>query len=72
VPLAGEVKPESVPLDILHYSYYSYSAHVAHSNKFSDIAAKVMFEKNRKSSLLTSWLIPHGRFSIITLYALDF
>lgn len=37
--------------DILHYSYYSISQHVKQINKFSDIAAKSLFDIGRKASL---------------------
>ena len=36
--------------NLLHYSYYSISEHIAQANKYSTLAAKEYFEKNKKYS----------------------
>lgn len=38
--------------DILHYSYESISQHIIQQNKFSNIAAQVLFERGKKVSIL--------------------
>jgi glycosyltransferase involved in cell wall biosynthesis len=38
--------------DILHYSYYTISEHVAQNNKFSTISAESLFAQGKKTNLL--------------------
>lgn len=37
--------------DLLHYSYYSITDHIVQVNKFTDIAAKELYAKNKRTSL---------------------
>lgn len=48
--------------DLLHYSYYTISQHVAQTNSFSEIAAKEAFRKGKKSSQLKILLNPWFTF----------
>ena len=53
---------KNVPLDILHYSYTSYSDHVAQTNRFTSIAAKAMFDRKRKASYFKILVNPAWAF----------
>jgi len=48
--------------DLLHYSYYSISQHVAQANKFTDLTAMVSFEQGKKSGLFKIILNPIFKF----------
>jgi len=48
--------------DILHYSYYTIQEHINQANKFTDLTAKVAFEKNKKSSLFNIFFNPKWKF----------
>jgi len=48
--------------DLLHYSYYTLDDHYKQVEKFTDIAAKDYFDKNKKVSLLKIWLSPVFKF----------
>jgi glycosyltransferase involved in cell wall biosynthesis len=48
--------------DILHYSYYSISDHVKQVEYFTEISARVLFEKGKKASLVRLLLSPIFRF----------
>jgi len=43
--------------DLLHYSYYSISEHIAQLNKFTDISAAECYQKGKKSPSLISILL---------------
>ncbi|NVM21818.1 MAG: glycosyltransferase family 2 protein [Desulfobacterales bacterium] len=43
--------------DLLHYSYHTIRDHVSQMNKFSDIAARVAYEKGRRSNLIIDILL---------------
>jgi glycosyltransferase involved in cell wall biosynthesis len=42
--------------DLLHYSYYSISEHIKQMDKFSDIAAKAMYEEDKNVSFYKLYL----------------
>ncbi len=42
---------QSIPFDILHYSYESITAHISQTNKFTTIAAKAAFSKGVRSNI---------------------
>jgi len=48
--------------DILHYSYYTIASHIAQANKFSDISAKILFSKNKKTSIFKIIFSPVIKF----------
>jgi glycosyltransferase involved in cell wall biosynthesis len=48
--------------DILHYSYYSISDHIAQVNYFTEISARTLFEQKRKASLVRLLASPVFRF----------
>lgn len=41
---------KNVPLDMLHYSFVSYSDHVLRTDNYTNIAAKAMYQRGRKPS----------------------
>lgn len=45
-----------------HYSYYSIADHIAQVNKFTDIASKELFRKNKKTTILDVTLRPVWKF----------
>ena len=48
--------------DILHYSYYTISEHIAQNNKFSTMAAESLFEKGKRTTLLNIIVHPFWAF----------
>jgi glycosyltransferase involved in cell wall biosynthesis len=48
--------------DLLHYSYYTITQHIAQTNSFSDIAAREAFQKGKKASFLKIVLNPWFTF----------
>jgi hypothetical protein len=48
--------------DLLHYSYHSVSDHIKQLNYFTDIGARVAFEKGKKASLPVVLLSPVLKF----------
>ena len=60
--LVSETPTKFIKGDILHYSYPSLSFHLYKINHFTDFAAKDMFEKGKKSSLLKLLLSPPFKF----------
>lgn len=54
--------------NILHYSYYSISEHVAQANRFSEIAAKAYHQQGKKAPMIKVLLSPIARF--IKMYLL--
>jgi len=48
--------------DLLHYSYYTVSQHRIQALRFSELAAKALFAKGKKSSLLKMMYKPAARF----------
>lgn len=48
--------------EILHYSYYSISDHIKQVDYFTEISARILFEKRRKVSLLRLIFSPIFRF----------
>jgi len=61
-----EVKPGSsihhLKGDLLHYSYYSISQHAAQANNFSDITARMLYSKGKKSSIFNILFNPLIKF----------
>lgn len=48
--------------NILHYSYYSISGHIKQVDYFTEISAKILFERNHKASFLRLLISPTFRF----------
>ncbi len=48
--------------DLYHYSYYSIADHITQVNKFTDISAKGLFQKGRKSYLTDIIIRPIWKF----------
>lgn len=61
-----EMKPGSrihhLKGDLLHYSYYSISQHVAQANHFSDITARMLHAKGKKSFIFNILFNPCLKF----------
>lgn len=57
-------EPKTLTLDgdLLHYSYYTLDDHYKQVEKFTNIAAKDYFERNKKVSLIKLWLSPVVKF----------
>ena len=48
--------------DILHFSYYSISGHIKQVDYFTEISARVLFEKGKKASFIRPFISPAFRF----------
>ncbi len=48
--------------DLLHYSYYSISEHIAQANHFTNMTAELAVEKGRKSGMLKILFSPMVKF----------
>lgn len=57
-----ENRVQHISGDILHYSYYTVEEHLQQARKFSEIAAKAMHQKGKRSSLLLLVLKPISKF----------
>lgn len=51
-----------LPGEILHYSYYSFSEHIAQLNKFTTIQAGAMYEQGKKASIIKLLVSPLSAF----------
>ncbi len=49
--------------DLLHYSYYSISQHIAQANHFTDMTAELAFEKGKKAGILKILFSPMVKFA---------
>jgi glycosyltransferase involved in cell wall biosynthesis len=58
--------------DILHYSYYSISQHIAQFNKFTDIGAEEAFQKGKKAPLYKIFINPIWKFAYSYFLRLGF
>jgi len=58
--------------DLLHYSYYSRAQHLKQIEKFSDISAKALYEKGRKSTFFNLTLNPMASFFKAYIFNLGF
>ncbi len=50
VIMQAGLEPKHIPLDILHYSYYTLDQHEKQLQKFAEISAQAAFKKGKKSS----------------------
>jgi len=48
--------------DLLHYSYHTIKGHVLQANNFTDISARVMFDKGKKAPVWCLLIHPLGMF----------
>ena len=48
--------------DCLHYSYYTVQEHILQTKKFSPIAAEMLYQKGKKSTLLKRFISPIVKF----------
>jgi glycosyltransferase involved in cell wall biosynthesis len=62
VVLQENIQVEHLRGDILHYSYYTISEHVAQNNKFSTISAETYFSQGKKTSVFKILLNPVWAF----------
>lgn len=51
-----------LPGDILHYSYYSFSEHIAQLNRFTSIQAAAMYKQGKRASLIKLVASPVAAF----------
>ena len=58
--------------DILHYSYYSIEQHKTQAIKFSQLAAKALYDNGKRSSVLKMIYKPIARFLKAYLFQLGF
>lgn len=58
--------------DLNHYSFHSISQHVEQINKFSEIKAKIDFQKNKKANIFRIFFKPFVKFIIIYFLKLGF
>jgi glycosyltransferase involved in cell wall biosynthesis len=58
--------------DILHYSFYSISQHIAQMNKFTDIGAKEAFQKGKKANIFIILGSPIAKFISSYVFRLGF
>lgn len=65
-------RPKQLKGNILHYSYHSYSEHLAQNNKFSSISAKALFMKGKTVGLLKLIVNPTFRFLREYVFKLGF
>jgi glycosyltransferase involved in cell wall biosynthesis len=65
-------KPLHLKGDLLHYSFRSFSEHVVQMNKFSSIAAKTLFIKGRKPSVIKPFLSAFWAFFNSYFFRLGF
>ena len=57
-----EIKIQHLNGDLLHYSYASINAHLDQISRFSDIGAKALYAKGKRSSILKILVNPIARF----------
>jgi len=69
-----DIEPKVIKLngDLLHYSYYTLQDHYKQVEKFTDIAAKDYFARNRKVTLVKLWMSPVVKFVRDYLFLLGF
>lgn len=51
-----------LPGDLLHYSYYQISEHIARANKYSDLAAQQISQSGKKGLIFKCLINPYFRF----------
>jgi glycosyltransferase involved in cell wall biosynthesis len=59
---AGNVSIERISGDLLHYSYYSISQHIAQANHFTNMTAELAIEKGKKAGIIKMILSPWVKF----------
>jgi len=57
-----EARIERLSGDLLHYSYYSISQHIAQANHFTDMTAELAFEKGKNAGILKIIFSPMVKF----------
>ncbi|MEZ5069811.1 MAG: glycosyltransferase family 2 protein [Bacteroidales bacterium] len=70
--LTGDSQVQFLRGDLLHYSYYQVSEHLAQINSFSSILARSYFERGKKSRLWSILLHPVWRFARDYVFRLGF
>jgi glycosyltransferase involved in cell wall biosynthesis len=63
VELEAGATQQRIGGDLLHYSYHSVSDHIRQLNYFTDIGARVAFERGKKASLPVMLLSPVLKFT---------
>ena len=67
VEIEGQI--ENIRSLLLHYSFPTISSHIEKMNIYTSLSARVSFEKNKQSSLLTAIL--KGSFKFFKMYVLQ-
>lgn len=62
IEMAAGARTSRLPGDILHYSYYNFSEHIAQLNKFTSIQAQAMHQQGKKASLIKLLISPVSAF----------
>jgi glycosyltransferase involved in cell wall biosynthesis len=62
IEMAAGARTSRLPGDILHYSYYTFSEHIAQLNKFTSIQAQAMHQQGKKASLIKLLISPVSAF----------
>jgi len=63
---------ETLKGDILHYSYYTVSEHVAQNNKFSTLAAEAHFKTGKRTNIFNIFVRPGWAFFISFIVRMGF
>lgn len=58
----GETVIEKIDGDLLHYSYYNIAQHIAQANHFTDLTAKLAFDRGKRANLFKLLLSPFFKF----------
>ncbi len=72
VQLQEEYPVKKLHGDILHYSFRTFSEHIAQMNKFSSVAAQTLFAKGRRPSKLKPFLSGFWAFFSSYIFRLGF
>ncbi|MBI5218666.1 MAG: glycosyltransferase family 2 protein [Bacteroidia bacterium] len=72
VEMAADARKININADILHYSYYSITGHIAQVNRFTDLTATDAFNKGEKASLFKIFFKPIWKFKRDFIFKLGF
>ena len=60
--IEGNAEAVQLKGDLIHYSYNTISEHIAQQNRFTDIAAKQLFDKGKTATVFDIYLRPLWKF----------
>jgi hypothetical protein len=66
------VRRKKIKGDLLHYSFETISEHIQQIDKFSEIKAVELYEKDKKSSILKVLYKPFFKFIFSYIYKMGF